>query len=90
MGCPCEICGVLLHTFLMRYPDEMSCFLAVMSCPCEIVCFLLHIFRTRYPDEMACFFGPLRALRMRFHIACLSVTICLDEITFFLAFEFSG
>ncbi len=29
--------------------------------------FVLHNFRPRYPDEISCFFGPLRALRMRFH-----------------------
>jgi hypothetical protein len=54
--CHYEICRVLLYTFLMRYPDDTSCFLAVMRFPCEIVCFLLHNFRTRYPDEMSCVF----------------------------------
>jgi hypothetical protein len=48
---------------------------------------LLHNFRTRYPDEMSCYFGPLQALRMRFH-ACLAIMRCLDEISCFLAAEF--
>ena len=86
--CPHEICHILLHTFLMRYPDEMSCFWAVRRCPREIAWFLLHDFRARYPDDMACLFGPLRALRMRCH-ACSAVMRCLDEMSCFLAAEFS-
>jgi hypothetical protein len=45
-------------------------------------------FLTRYPDEISYFFGPLRALRMRFH-ACLALMRFLDEISCFLASEFS-
>jgi hypothetical protein len=88
MRFPYEICRVLLHTFLMRFPYEMSCFLAIMRCPCEIFLHLLLDFRTRYPEEMSCFFGPSRALRMRFHSACLAVVRFLDEIACFLAAEF--
>jgi hypothetical protein len=36
-----------MRYFVMRYSDEMSCFLAVMRFHCEIVCVLLHNFRTR-------------------------------------------
>jgi hypothetical protein len=75
--------AVMRFPFLMRFPYEMSCYLAAMRCSCEIWYFLLHNYRTRYPDEMSCFLGPLRALRMRFHNACLAVMRFLDEITCF-------
>ena len=97
MRFPEEISCFLLHNLLMRFhafwaatrfPYEISCFLALMICPCEILYFLLHNFRTRYPDEILRLFGPLRALRMRFH-ACLAVMRYLDEISCFLAAECS-
>ena len=39
--------------------------------------------------EISFFFGPLRALRMRYHNACLPVMRYLDEIACFLAAEYS-
>jgi hypothetical protein len=42
----------------------------------------------RYPDEMSCFFGPLRALRMRYHnswfigrcvVLCVQVGVFVGE-----------
>jgi hypothetical protein len=59
-------------------------FLTVMRCPFEIVCFLLHNFRTRYPDEISRY-----KLCIRFHNTCLFVMRYLDEMTCFLAAEFS-
>ena len=70
----------------MRYPHEISCFLAVMRCPCEILCFLLHNFRTRYPKEISCFLG-------RYELCVSHVFLALrrflNEISLFLAAEFS-
>jgi hypothetical protein len=49
----------------------------------------VHNFVMIYPDETSFFFGPLRALRMRYHNACLPVMRYLDEIACFLAAEYS-
>ena len=88
--CRCEICRVWLHRFVMRYPDETSFFLAIMIfLKLDCMLFAAHCSYEIYPDEMSCFFGPLRALRMRYHNACLSVTRYLDEIACFLAAEYS-
>ena len=84
MRCPYgDICRVLLHTFLMRF----RAFWPLWDV-CRCVSFLRHRFRTRYPDEISCLFGPLRVLRNRLH-ACLVVMRCLDEMSSFLAAEFS-
>ena len=115
MFLPYESVCFLLNNFRTRFPNEISCFLAVMRypyeicrvllhlswrhsvllgryegmrCSCEILCFLRHTFRMRYPDEISCCFGPLRALRMRLR-ACSTVKNILDEISCFLAAQFS-
>jgi hypothetical protein len=64
-----DICRVLLHTLLMR----CHALFALMRCPYEILCFSVNTFRTRYTDEISCLFGPLRALRMRFHAIVMFV-----------------
>jgi hypothetical protein len=40
-----------------------------------------------FAAQFSCFWGPLRALRMRFH-ACLALMRILDEISCFLGAEF--
>ncbi len=74
-------------TFLMRYPYEISCFLAVMRRLCEISCFCCTIFARGILMRLHAFLGR--------HELCVSdfmlfgVITCLDEISWFLAAEFS-
>jgi hypothetical protein len=75
---------ISVSDFLMR----LYAFWPLIRCLCEILCVLLYNLRMRYPDEISCFFWPLRALSMRFH-ACLAVMRFLDEISGFLACEYS-
>ncbi len=65
--CPCEICRVWLHRFVVRYPDKTSFFLAVMSFfSLDCMFFASHCLYEIYPDEMSCFFGPFFGCRIFF------------------------
>ncbi len=54
----------------------------------KIDAFWCTIFVRDISDEISYFFGPLGALRMRFH-ACLALMRFLDEMSCFSAAEFS-
>jgi hypothetical protein len=78
------------HTFLTRFPNETPCFIAVMMCPYKRD-FIFFLGVLKCLCEISCIFGPLRALRMRFH-ACLALMRFLDGFMLFLLpnFRFGG
>jgi hypothetical protein len=60
---PYEVVCFLLRNFLTRFPNLVSCSLAVVRSPYEICCVLLRTFLMQFPQEISCFLAVMR-LRM--------------------------